>query len=58
MGGNVHRLYHCLGMIGPLTTLGTSGQRYHNFGPSSSTNNDTETIKTVIVDLLMIQKRI
>ena len=58
MGGNVHGLYHCLGIIGPPTTLGTSGQRYHTFGPWYSTNNDTETIWTVIVDLRMRQKRI
>ena len=58
MGGNVHGLYHCLGIIGPPTTLGTSGQQYHNFGPSYSTNNDVATIKIVIVNLLMIQKRI
>ena len=40
-------------MIGVRTTLTTSGQRSHHFGPSSYTNNDAETLQTVIAALLM-----
>ena len=38
-------------MIESPTTLTTSGQRSNNFGPSSSTNHDTATIKPVIASL-------
>ena len=33
-GENIHVLYHCLDMIGVPTTLTTSGQLSHNFGPT------------------------
>ena len=39
-------------------TFTTSVQRYHHFGPSSSINNDTETLQPVIADICMRQKRI
>ena len=35
-GGEIHGIYRDLEMIGAPTTLTTSGQRYHHFGPSSS----------------------
>ena len=44
-GGNIRGLYRYLEMIGSPTTLTTSGQRSHNFGPSYSTNNDTATLQ-------------
>ena len=34
----------------------TSGQRFHNFGPLSSTNIDTETLQPVIAALHVQQK--
>ena len=40
-GGNLRGLYHYLEIIGALTTLTTSVQSYHNFGPSYSSNKDT-----------------
>ena len=55
MGGNVHGLYHCLGMIGPPTTFGTSGQQYTIFGPSYSTNNYTATLNPFIAAICMRQ---
>ena len=45
-------------MIGYPVTLTNSGQRYHHFGPSSSTNNDTETLQTVVAALHIRQKPI
>ena len=36
IGVNTHGIYFYLAMIGSPTTLTTSGQRYHNFGLSSS----------------------
>ena len=50
-GGNIHGLYNYLEMIGTPTTLTTSGQRSCNFGPSSCTNNDTESLQPVLTDL-------
>ena len=41
-GGNIHRIYRYLDMIGAPTTLTTSGQCSHNFGPSSSTKKDNK----------------
>ena len=38
--------------------LTTSGQLSHNFGPSSSSNDDTETLQPVILALLIIHKSI
>ena len=46
--GNRHELYHYLESIGSPTTLVASGQSYHRFFPSSSANNDTETLQPVI----------
>ena len=48
--GDIHGLYCYLEMIGDPTTLTTSSQRSHHFGPSSSINNDTETLQSVISD--------
>ena len=45
-------------MIVAPTTLTTSGQRSHNFGPLSSINNDAKSLQTVIKDLRMRQKSI
>ena len=46
-------IYRYLEIIGSPTTLTTSGQRSHNFGPSSSSNNYAETIQTVGAALCM-----
>ena len=40
-------------MIGDTTTLTTSVQQSHHFGPLSSTNNDTASIQPFISSLLM-----
>ena len=45
-------------MIGAPTTFSTSGHRYHNFGPSYSSNNDETTLQPVIAALRMRQKSI
>ena len=50
-GGNIHGLYRYPEMIGPPTTLNTSGQRSNYFGTSYSTNSDTENLHPVIADL-------
>ena len=47
-GGDIHRIYLYLEMIGALTTFTTSGQRSHHFSPLSSRKNNAETIKPVI----------
>ena len=39
-GGEIHGIYRYLDMIGAPTTLATSGQRSHHFGPSSLSNKD------------------
>ena len=52
-GGDIHGIYHYLKMIGSPNTFTNSGQRSHNFGPSSSSNNDAETLQQVIADLRM-----
>ena len=57
-GGNIHGIYRYLEMIGSPNTLTTSGQRSHNFGPSYSTNNGTETLQPVIAALCIIHKSI
>ena len=55
-GVNINGLCCYLEMIGDPNTLTTSGQRSCHFGPSSSINNDIETLLTVISYLCMIQK--
>ena len=55
-GGNIHELYSYIETIEAPTTLTTSGQNSHHFGPSSSTNNNTSTIQPVIAALHMRQK--
>ena len=45
---NTYGLYCYLKMIGATTTLTTSGHRYHYFGPSYYTTNDTATLHLVI----------
>ena len=45
-------------MIEVLTTLTTSGRRYHNLSDSSSVNNMTVYLQPVIAALRMIQKSI
>ena len=55
-GVNIHGIYRYLEMIGPPSTLTTSGQSSNNFGPSSSTNNDTATLHTVIEFLCIIHQ--
>ena len=57
-GGDIHGIYIYIEMIVSPTTFTTSGQRYHNFSPSSSINNDTASPKTVIVALFTRQKNI
>ena len=56
--GKIHGIYRYLEMIWAPTTLTTSGQRSHNFGPSSSINNDTASTQPVIEALCMIHKSI
>ena len=56
--GNIDGIYRYLEMIWAPITLTTSGQRCHNFCPSSSINNDTESLKPVIESLQMRQKSI
>ena len=48
---NIHGIYRYLENIGAPTTLITSGQRSHHFGPSPDINNDTATLYPVIVYL-------
>ena len=43
-GRDIHGIYRYLDMIGAPTTLNTSGQRSHHFGPSSSSNNYASTL--------------
>ena len=57
-GGDIHGIYRYLEMIGAPTTLTNSGHLSHNFGPSSSSNNDSETLQPVIADLRMRHKSI
>ena len=57
-GGNIHGLYCYLEIIGSSTTLTTSGHRFHHFGPSSFTNNDTSTLHPFITALHVWQKTI
>ena len=55
-GGDIYGIYRYLDMIGAPTTLTTSGHRYLNFCPSSSSNNDATTLQPVISALRMRQK--
>ena len=55
-GGDIHGIYLYLEMIAAPTTLTTSGQHYHHFGPTSSRNNDAETLQPFIAALHMRQK--
>ena len=55
-GGDIHGIHRYLEMVGAPTTLTTSCQRSHHFGPSSSSNNDAATLQPVIVVLCMRQK--
>ena len=57
-GGVVREIYHYLYIIGYPTTLTYSVQWYRHFCPWSSTNNDTETLQTVIIALHFLQKTI
>ena len=57
-GGEIHGIYYYLDIIGDPTKLTTSGQRYRHFIPSSSINNDTAYLHTVIVALCTRQKSI
>ena len=43
-GGDIHGIYSYLEIIGAPTTLTTSGQHYHHFGHSYSSNNDAATL--------------
>ena len=51
LGRNINRIYHYLEMIVYPNKFTTSGQRSNNFGPSSSTNNDTATTQPIIAAL-------
>ena len=55
---NIHGIYCYIEIIGSQTTFTTSCQRYHHFGPSSSTKNYTSTLQPVIVDLRIRQKNV
>ena len=55
---NIHVLYRYIEIIGSPKTLTTSDQRSHNFGPSSTINNDTATLQSFIAALLMRQNGI
>ena len=57
-GGDIHGIYRYIEMIGAPTTLITSGNCSHHFGPSSSSNNDATNLHPVIAALHMRQKRI
>ena len=58
IGGDINWIYCYLDIIGAPTILTTSGQHYHHTSPSSSINNDTTSIQTVIAVLCTIHKRI
>ena len=45
-------------MIGASTKLTTSGQQSHNFGPSTSIDNNTTSLHPVLSYLCMIHKSI
>ena len=56
--GKNHGIYCYLEMIGAPTTLTTSGQHSHYFGPSYSINNYTASLQPVISDIHTIKKSI
>ena len=53
-GGEIHSIYRYLEIIGAPTTLTTSVQLSHHFGPSSSSNNDASSLQPVIAAFQMI----
>ena len=55
---DIHGIYCYLWMIGDSKIWTTSGQRSHNFRPSSSTKNDTASLQPVIAALHTRQKSI
>ena len=57
-GGNINGIYCYIEMIGAPTKFTTSGQRSHNFGPSSYIKNNTQYLQSVISALRIIQKSI
>ena len=57
-GGDIRGIYRYLETIEASTTLTTSGQRSHNFSPSSSRNNNASTLQSVIVALCTRQMSI
>ena len=57
-GGDIHGIYSYLEIIGGPTTFTTSGKRSCRFSPSSSINNYTSSLQTVIVALRTRQKSI
>ena len=57
-GGDIHRIYPYLEIIGAPTVLTTSVQCFHHFSPFYYINNDAETLQPVIADLCTRQKSI
>ena len=57
-GGDINGIYRYLEMIGSPKKLTTSGQHSHYFRSSSSINNDTASLQTVIAALRTIQRSI
>ena len=57
-GVNITGIYRYINIIGAPKIFTTLGWLPHHFVPSSSIENDTEYLHTVISDLCMTQKRI
>ena len=57
-GGDIHGIYRYLEMIRAPKLFTTSVQSSHHFIPSSSINNDAETLQPIIAALYMRQKSI
>ena len=57
-GGNIHGIYRYLDIIVAPTTLTTSCQLSHHFGPSYSIKNYTLSLQKLIASLHMRQKSI
>ena len=55
-GGTIDAIYRYLEIIGSPTIFTTSGQLYHHFFTSYSTNNDTATLQSVISYMGIQQK--
>ena len=53
-GGNIHGLYCYLYIIGYPTTLTTSGQHSHHFGPSYSINSYRASLHPVVAAPCMV----